>query len=233
VRKSESRQDKRAKPIGTPTPRATSPERRLHEHAEAEAPARLPRSTAMRLAAEVERLERELAAARAQMSALEARADIDPLTDVLNRRGFERELKRSLAYVKRHGTGAALVYVDLDDFKSVNDRIGHLAGDAVLAQVAERLRNSIRSVDVGCRVGGDEFAVIMPESTAEDATQLFQRMHDSVATVSVPGGGRVRISAGIAELRHGETAAGLFERADSALYQAKDLGKDRASVAAD
>ena len=73
----------------------------------------------------------------------------------------------------------------------------------------------------------------MPESTSEDASQLFQRMHDAVSTMSVPGGGRVRISAGIAELRHGETAAGLFERADSALYRAKDLGKDRASIATD
>ena len=103
----------------------------------------------------------------------------------------------------------------------------------MLAQVAERLRNEIRSVDIGCRVGGDEFAVIMPESTAEDASQLFERMHDAVATMSVPGGHRVRVSAGIAELRHGETAAGLFERADSALYRAKDQGKDQRELAAE
>jgi diguanylate cyclase (GGDEF)-like protein len=160
-------------------------------------------------------------------------AETDALTGFFNQRYFHETLRREALRAQRYDRRLALLILDLDDFKSVNDRIGHLAGDAVLAQVAERLRNSIRSVDVGCRVGGDEFAVIMPESTAEDATQLFQRMHDSVATVSVPGGGRVRISAGIAELRHGETAAGLFERADSALYQAKDLGKDRASVAAD
>jgi len=103
----------------------------------------------------------------------------------------------------------------------------------VLAQIAERLRNEIRSVDIGCRVGGDEFAVIMPESTAEDATQLFERMHDAVGTMTAPGGQRVRVSAGIAELRHSETAAGLFERADKALYKAKDEGKDRSTVAAD
>src|SRR4029078_10810118 len=103
----------------------------------------------------------------------------------------------------------ALVIVDLDDFKAVNDRIGHLAGDAVLAQVAERLRNSIRSVDVGCRVGGDEFAVIMPESTADDAAQLFQRMHDGVASTARPRSGGGRDSPGRAERRHGETAAGL------------------------
>ena len=81
-------------------------------------------SAAMRLAAEVDRLQAELAAARAKVAELEARADIDPLLDIFNRRGFERELKRTLAYVKRYGTQAALVYLDLDGFKPVNDTHG-------------------------------------------------------------------------------------------------------------
>ncbi len=160
-------------------------------------------------------------------------AETDALTGFFNQRYFHETLRREALRAQRYDRRLALLILDLDDFKAVNDRIGHLAGDAVLAQVAERLRNEIRSVDVGCRVGGDEFAVIMPESTADDATQLFQRMHDAVASMPVPGGGRVRVSAGIAELRHGETAAGLFERADSALYHAKELGKDRASVASE
>ena len=160
-------------------------------------------------------------------------AETDALTGFFNQRYFHETLRREALRAGRYSRKLALLILDFDDFKLVNDRVGHLAGDAVLAQVAERLRNSIRSVDIGCRIGGDEFAVIMPESTADDAAQLFQRMHDGVSSMSVPGGGRVRISAGIAELRHGETAAGLFERADSALYTAKDLGKDRASVASD
>src|SRR5262249_57698534 len=101
----------------------------------ARAPA-LARAPTRALAGAVERLERELAVARAQMARLAARADIDPLTDVLNRRGFERELARSLAYVKRHGTSAAVVYIDLDAVKRVNDRHGHAAGAAVLRAVA-------------------------------------------------------------------------------------------------
>jgi len=160
-------------------------------------------------------------------------AETDALTGFFNQRYFHETLRREALRAQRYDRRLALLIIDLDDFKAVNDRIGHLAGDAVLAQVAERLRNEIRSVDLGCRVGGDEFGVIMPESTAEDAAQLFQRMHDAVASMPVPGGSRVRVSAGIAELRHGETAAGLFERADSALYRAKELGKDRASVAND
>jgi diguanylate cyclase (GGDEF)-like protein len=160
-------------------------------------------------------------------------AETDALTGFFNQRYFHETLRREALRAQRYDRRLALLIIDLDDFKAVNDRIGHLAGDAVLAQVAERLRNEIRSVDLGCRVGGDEFGVIMPESTAEDAAQLFQRMHDAVASMPVPGGSRVRVSAGIAELRHGETAAGLFERADSALYRAKELGKDRANVAND
>jgi diguanylate cyclase (GGDEF)-like protein len=160
-------------------------------------------------------------------------AETDALTGFFNQRYFHETLRREALRAQRYDRRLALLIIDLDDFKAVNDRIGHLAGDAVLAQLAERLRNEIRSVDIGCRVGGDEFAVIMPESTSDDAAQLFQRMHDSVAGVSIPGGQKVRISAGIAELRHGETAAGLFERADSALYRAKEQGKDRASVASD
>ncbi len=160
-------------------------------------------------------------------------AETDALTGFFNQRYFHETLRRESLRAQRYDRRLALLIIDLDDFKAVNDRIGHLAGDAVLAQLAERLRNEIRSVDIGCRVGGDEFAVIMPESTSDDASQLFQRMHEGIANVSVPGGQKVRISAGIAELRHGETAAGLFERADSALYRAKDLGKDRVSVAQD
>ncbi len=85
------------------------------------------------------RWRRSSKASRARIADLEARVDIDPLTDVLNRRGFERELKRSLAYVKRYGTSAALIYVDLDGFKPVNDRHGHAAGDAVLKAIAAAL----------------------------------------------------------------------------------------------
>jgi diguanylate cyclase (GGDEF)-like protein len=158
-------------------------------------------------------------------------AETDALTGFFNQRYFHEMLRREALRAQRYDRRLALLILDLDDFKAVNDRIGHLAGDAVLAQVAEQLRNEIRSVDIGCRVGGDEFAVVMPESTAEDAAQLFERMHQGVAKMPMPGGQQVRLSAGIAELRHGETAAGLFERADYALRQSKDHGKDRATTA--
>ena len=159
-------------------------------------------------------------------------AETDALTGLYNQRFFHETLRREVMRANRYQRKLALIVFDLDDFKSINDQIGHLAGDRVLAQTADRLREAVRSVDVPCRVGGDEFAVILPESSAEDAEQLYGRVHNSMrGTVLGTDDERMRISAGIAELQHGDTAASLFERADGALYRAKELGKDRVDTA--
>ncbi|HEY2137756.1 MAG TPA: GGDEF domain-containing protein, partial [Xanthobacteraceae bacterium] len=133
-------------------------------------------SDPMRLAAEVVRLEIELAAMRERVAELEAHAASDPLTGVMNRRGFERELRRAGAYVQRYGGNAALVYLDLDDFKPVNDRFGHAAGDAVLKAVAAALLGAVRASDTVARIGGDEFAALLwnlsPEAAHAKATAL-------------------------------------------------------------
>jgi len=159
-------------------------------------------------------------------------AETDALTGLYNQRYFHETLRREVLRAQRYERHLALIVFDVDDFKSINDSIGHLAGDRVLAQAADRLREAVRSVDVPCRIGGDEFAVLLPESSAEDADQLYRRVQSSMrGTALGPDEERLRISAGIAELQHGDTAAGLFERADGALYRAKDLGKDRADIA--
>jgi diguanylate cyclase (GGDEF)-like protein len=159
-------------------------------------------------------------------------AETDALTGLFNQRFFQETLRREVTRAHRYQRKLTLIVFDLDDFKSINDHVGHLAGDRVLAQAADRLREAVRSVDVACRIGGDEFAVIMPESAAEDGEQLFQRVHNSMrGTALGPDEQRLRLSGGIAELLHGDTPASLFERADAALYRAKELGKDRADVA--
>jgi diguanylate cyclase (GGDEF)-like protein len=159
-------------------------------------------------------------------------AETDALTGLFNQRYFQETLRREVTRAHRYQRKLTLIVFDLDDFKSINDQVGHLAGDRVLAQAADRLREAVRSTDVPCRIGGDEFAVIMPESAAEDGDQLFRRVHNSMrGTALGPDEQRLRLSGGIAELLHGDTPASLFERADAALYRAKELGKDRADIA--
>ena len=128
--------------------------------------------------AENERLKRELAVARARVGELEARADIDPLLDILNRRGFERELKRALSHVKRYGTQAALMFVDLDGFKGINDRYGHAAGDVLLKAVARELIGHVRASDVVGRIGGDEFGVIVWRVEEPQAVAKARELED-------------------------------------------------------
>jgi diguanylate cyclase (GGDEF)-like protein len=152
-------------------------------------------------------------------------ADLDALTGLHNRRYFHETLAREVSRAHRYGRRLALVVFDLDDFKAINDRIGHLAGDSVLAETAERVRDVVRSADVACRVGGDEFAVILPESAAADADQLYHRLLGAVGSRPVGQAGRLSVSAGIAELREDDDPTRFFERADEALYNAKEHGK--------
>ncbi|MFL5952558.1 MAG: diguanylate cyclase domain-containing protein [Gaiellaceae bacterium] len=161
-----------------------------------------------------------------------ALADLDALTGVHNRRYFHETLAREVARAHRYHRRLAVVVLDLDDFKAVNDRVGHLAGDAVLAEVAQRMLTVVRSADVACRVGGDEFALVLPESSGEEAELLAGRIARAIGVRPIGGAGTLALSAGVAELRPGDRPNDLFERADEALYRAKELGKAR-TVAAD
>jgi diguanylate cyclase (GGDEF)-like protein len=159
-------------------------------------------------------------------------ADLDSLTSLHNRRYFHEVLARECARAHRYGRRLALLVLDIDDFKAINDRIGHLAGDHALAEAADRLRGAVRTADIPCRVGGDEFAVVLPESSLEDAEQLFRRILDAVSVRALGEAGKLMVSAGIAELRGGDDASSLFERADEALYRAKEAGKGTVVAAA-
>ena len=152
-------------------------------------------------------------------------ADLDALTGLHNRRYFHETLAREVGRAQRYGRSLALVVFDLDDFKAINDRIGHLAGDGVLAEAADRVRDAVRSADVACRVGGDEFAVILPESSLQDADQLYERLEQALSARPIAQAGRLHLSAGVAELRPDDDAISFFERADEALYRAKGAGK--------
>jgi diguanylate cyclase (GGDEF)-like protein len=177
-----------------------------------------------RLLAEIERLRRDLREADRKIAELEARADVDPLLDILNRRGFERELVRSLAYVRRYGTNAALMFIDLDGFKAVNDQHGHAAGDVLLKAVAAALSQNVRASDTVARLGGDEFGVLMWNLDEGRAAIKAVEVESLIAQVRAQHGPAtlsVGASAGAVALSPDATAAAIIDAADKAMYARK------------
>jgi len=160
-------------------------------------------------------------------------ADIDGLTRLYNRRVFHESLAREVARARRYERRLALVVFDVDDFKDVNEKLGHLEGDAVLAEVAARIRFAVRTTDIACRVGGDEFAVILPESSLADAEHLFLRVQLAIQAQPISRVENLRVSAGMAELRRSDDATSLFRRVDEALQRAKRAGKGQVVAAED
>jgi diguanylate cyclase (GGDEF)-like protein len=217
----------RSKPVASramPAKRARA--RREQEPAPAPARSRKPpsRPLVMRLAAEVERLAAQLAQSRAKVSDLEAKIETDPLTELLNRRGFTRELERSLAYLERYGASAALLFIDLDRFKPVNDRHGHAAGDAVLKAVAATLAGNVRASDLVARFGGDEFVVLLWNVSGAAAAAKAVALENAIAAEPVRFGAavlHVGASVGVALVGTSESPADLLARADVAMYARK------------
>ena len=157
-------------------------------------------------------------------------ADLDALTGLHNYRYFHETLAREVARAHRYNRNLALVVFDIDDFKAVNDRIGHLAGDSVLAEAAHRVRSVVRGADIACRVGGDEFAVILPEATHRGRRQPLPPAPGSNGQLAP----RHRASASLGGDRRARARGrrvSLFKRADEALYRAKAGGKGQAIAA--
>jgi diguanylate cyclase (GGDEF)-like protein len=190
--------------------------------------ASLPAATAVAVDTLARRAGPAIANARHYAEARE-QAELDSLTGLRNRRLFYDFLSREIARAQRYDHCVSLIVFDLDDFKRINDRIGHLGGDAVLAEVADRIRRVVRSSDIACRVGGDEFAVILPESNREDAELLADRIAHTIRGQKIAKAGALTISAGVAELHPGDTAADVFTRADEAMYRGKNAGKARSA----
>ena len=168
---------------------------------------------------------------------VERQAVTDELTGLANVRAFWAILGRELERSRRFGSSLGLVMIDIDDFKQVNDRYGHQQGDEVLAHVADVLRRLSRDIDAPARYGGEELAVILPETALDGAALLAERMRDAVESTFVPGargsgGVQVTASFGVAAAPdHGVEGEALVAAADEALYRAKRAGKNRVEVA--
>jgi diguanylate cyclase (GGDEF)-like protein len=147
----------------------------------------------------------------------------DDLTGLPNRRHFQEHLTAELARVGREGVPVSLLLLDVDDFKAVNDTLGHPAGDSVLVELAGVLRDGVRLADIACRTGGEEFGVILPGTDEPEARRCAERLLESVR-----GAGDIRVSAGVATApADGRTVEALFQVADDRLLAAKAAGKDR------
>ena len=173
----------------------------------------------------------ELCAAEGAVQELQRLAHTDPLTGVLNRRGFLATAERELVRAQRYARPLSVLLLDVDHFKRVNDAFGHAMGDAVLRYVVAQTRRGLRATDVLGRLGGEEFAILAPETPLDSALMLGQRLRDGLASASMATQGtsvRVTASIGVADRAKGPaTIDDVLRRADAALYAAKRGGRNR------
>lgn len=174
---------------------------------------------------------RDITARKRTERELRELSQIDPLTGVANRRFFFQRANEEFERARRFGRALSLVMLDIDHFKVVNDRWGHAAGDRVLRALCENCAQLLRKVDLLARVGGEEFAVLLPDTDLEGAWQLAERLRLGAAARSVPEGSetiRFTVSAGVATLLPADSALDeVLRRADRALYEAKAAGRNR------
>lgn len=160
----------------------------------------------------------------------------DPLTHLFNRRFLEESLSRELELASRKRQSVSVLFLDLDHFKKFNDSFGHAAGDLVLQSLADLFRTFFRSTDICCRYGGEEFAIVLPESSSEDAAARADALRSEVKRLRLRYKkqtlGQLTLSAGVAAFpRHGSSSEELLKIADQCLYQSKARGRDLVTVA--
>ena len=168
---------------------------------------------------------------------VQRQAITDDLTGLVNRRRFIEALQAEMERARRFGSPLTVVLADIDDFKRVNDGFGHHAGDVALRSFADLVRSHVRDVDVPGRIGGEEFAILLPETDVDGAASVAERMRQSLSSVTVPVSDDQRVSItasfGVAEHRPGQSGDDLLRVADAALYRAKAEGKNRVATSSD
>ncbi len=164
---------------------------------------------------------------------LRSMAVIDNLTELYNHRFFSAQLKTEMARTRRTGLPCALLMIDLDNFKTLNDTLGHGEGNTFLSTIAKSIREHVRPTDTACRYGGDEFTVIMPDTTVNEASRIALRLKSAIEELSEPLNLDISASIGVAEytVMSSWDIAEFIDAADSAMYDAKRKGKNRISIA--
>jgi diguanylate cyclase len=192
---------------------------------------------AFELSRKLETSTREVSLLTESLQKTQSEALLDSLTGLKNRRGLERAVEHLLTDPSGLA-GSALLLADIDDFKTINDTFGHVLGDKVIRSVSHVLQTSIKGRDVAARFGGDEFAVLLPQTTLAGAATLAEQIRELVARGRIHRAdgresvGEVTLSVGVAVAVKGETLESLIERADIAMYAAKRSGRNRVSLAA-
>ena len=184
----------------------------------------LERRDPAQLLEEIARLRDDIACLEARVEELDRLAHQDALVPLFNRRGMLRELEMMIARHARHGTPAAMLFVDLNDLKLLNDKFGHIGGDAALVNVAEKLLAGTRANDCVARLGGDEFCVLLDHADEKSALETAERLVDSIAGdeflfegTSIP----LSVAIGFTLIEEGDTPATFLARADKAMYRVK------------
>jgi len=165
---------------------------------------------------------------KAYLDVCEEAAFTDHLTGLANRRRFERQLEREVGRMARFGHPFSLLMLDIDSFKNLNDSYGHDAGDEAIRRISRVLREGTRGIDLAARIGGEEFAVVLVETSKEGALEVAERLRAAIKALEIPMAGHITGSFGVAECpSDAQTSAGIVKAADVALYEAKRNGRDR------
>jgi len=178
---------------------------------------------------EIEQKQAELLSMNATLIEL---SETDKLTGLKNRRYFQEKLEEQLSNNEKSASPFSLFILDIDHFKKVNDTFGHQAGDEVLAQLAQLLKNQARSLDIVARYGGEEFVVILPETNQDEAKIIAEQLRQAVEQAEWQTG-RITVSVGIATVNKTDNETTILQRADKALYASKENGRNRVTHSMD
>jgi len=182
---------------------------------------------------EIKKNNEELKKLKTKMDELQKATEHDPLTGVLNRKGFERQFTSELERLKRYGSNVVLAIMDIDDFKTINDSYGHLTGDEVLKAFSDGINRIIRKNDIFARIGGDEFTLMLAECTEKETEIFFDKLYSFFNTNVYNTGSlklKIHVSSGATNIKIEDTLESALKRADKALYVSKRQGKNRLTI---